>query len=68
MYQHYVADHLNLGVNGDFYVYCAMLMALSCFVYTVIEKRGRQFIFWLDKTAMRVQASRRSSTSSSTAD
>lgn len=50
LYQHYIAEHLNLGVNGDFYAYAALLMLVSCFVYSVIEKFGRHFVFWIDRT------------------
>lgn len=51
-YTYYIEDHLQLGFDGDFYAYCALLMALSCFVYTIIEKYGRLSIFWLDRTVV----------------
>jgi peptidoglycan/LPS O-acetylase OafA/YrhL len=48
LYRDYLQDHLGLGADGNFYVYCALLMAISCCTYLVIEKRGSKLIFQMD--------------------
>jgi peptidoglycan/LPS O-acetylase OafA/YrhL len=50
LYRDYLEAQLGLGPDGNFYAYCALLIAISCCTYLVIEKRGSKLVFQVDAT------------------